>query len=116
MRISDLIPKSILILLGIAAFIYKSQYQGPYQELVISYGGNFSISFVLYLLFSIYASSSSINKFFVFVITLTIVELYEVTNGYGIIPHVYDARDLLANLVGVFLAAMADLLIKKLAT
>jgi hypothetical protein len=111
MRVNDKLLKVFLILLGISAFILKSQYQGPYQELVINYGSNFLISFVIYFLLSFFAAS---NKFIVVVISLALVELFEVTNGYGIIPHAYDAFVLLANFIGVFLAVCLDLLIKKL--
>ena len=116
MRINDMFLKVILVLLAISAFILKSQYQGPYQELVINYGSNILISFGVYLLLSLYAETRDINKFIVFVIALTLVELFDVTNGYGFMKNIYNVFDLLANFIGIFLAAFLDLSIKKLST
>jgi hypothetical protein len=116
MRINDMFLKVILIILAISAFILKSQYQGPYQELVVNYGSNILISFVIYLLLSLYAEINDINRFIVFIIALTIVELFEVTNGYGFIKNIYSSLDLLANFIGIMLAAFLDLSIKKLST
>jgi hypothetical protein len=41
------------------------------------------------------------------------VELFEITNGFGIMTNIYDTIDLFANLIGVILALTVDQLLTK---
>ena len=94
----------LLILLGILGLILKKYYNGPYLEFVNSYFDNVSVSFAVYFLIGIIASEQKLNKLISAVISLTIVELFELTNGFGVMTNIFDPIDLLANLVGVGLA------------
>jgi len=46
-------------------------------------------------------------------LTLLVVELFEITNGFGVMSNVYDPMDLLVNLLGVGLALGLDSLISR---
>ena len=102
------ISSLLLILLGILGLVLKKYYNGPYLEFVNSYLGNVSISFAVYFLIGIVASEQKLNKLTTAVASLTIVELFEVTNGFGVMTNVFDSFDLIANLVGVGLAFALD--------
>lgn len=41
-------------------------------------------------------------------LALAVVELFEITGGFGVMTNVYDPVDLAANVVGVALALAAD--------
>jgi hypothetical protein len=98
----------LLILLGVLGLVLKQHYNGPYLEFVNSYFGNVSVSFAVYFLIGIIASEQKLNKLISAVISLTIVELFELTNGFGIMTNIFDPIDLIANLVGVGLAFALD--------
>jgi hypothetical protein len=102
------INRILLILLGVLGLVLKKHYNGPYLEFVNSYLGNVSISFAVYFLIGIVASEQKLNKLTTAVASLTIVELFEVTNGFGVMTNVFDSFDLIANLVGVGLAFALD--------
>ena len=98
----------LLILLGVLGLVLKKHYNGPYLEFVNSYLGNVSVSFAVYFLIGIIAKNWKFNKLITAAISLTIVELFEVTNGFGIMANIFDPIDLIANLVGVGLAFASD--------
>jgi len=101
------------ILLGIALFILKQKYNGPNNEIVKSYLGNFSISFVVYFIIEIYDGFWKANKLLTAFITLVIVSSFELTNGFGVMKNVYDTLDLFANIIGVLLALALDIVAYK---
>ena len=94
----------LFVLLGVLVLLLKQSYSGPSQEIVKSYSGNLSISFAVYFLVGIIRINWKLNKLITAVISLTIVELFELTNGFGIMTNIFDPFDLIANLVGVGLA------------
>jgi len=51
------------------------------------------------------------NKLITAIISLTIVELFEITNGFGIMKNVFDIFDLFVNLIGVISALVLDKLL-----
>jgi hypothetical protein len=102
------ISSILLILLGVLGLVLKKHYNGPYLEFVNSYFGNVSVSFAVYFLIGIIASEQKLNKLITAIISLTIVELFELTNGFGIMTNIFDPIDLIANLVGVSLALALD--------
>ena len=102
------IKRILLILLGILGLVLKKHYIGPYLEFVDSYLGNVSVSFAVYFLVGIIAIKWKLNKLTTAVISLTIVELFELTNGFGIMTNIFDPFDLIANIVGVGLAFALD--------
>lgn len=113
MNTRNKIRKVIFILIGVVLLISKKYYDGPYQEFVNSYLGNVSVSFSVYFLISKNESMGKRNKIITALIALAIVELFEITNGFGIMSNVFDLYDLIANLIGVSIALGLDLFISK---
>lgn len=101
----------LFVLLGILVLLLKQSYNGPGQEIVNSYSGNLSISFAVYFLICFNSNHWKKNKFITFIISLIIVELFEITNGFGIMKNVFDIIDLIANLIGVIVALICDKLL-----
>ena len=99
----------LFILLGALILVLKHNYSGPYFEIIKSYSGNLSVSFAVYFIISFSSDYWKKNKFITAAIALLIVELFEITNGFGIMENVYDTIDLFANLIGVILALVLDL-------
>ena len=99
------------ILLGVFVLLLKQSYNGPGQEIVLSYAGNLSISFAVYFLICLISNHWKENKFITAIISLIIVELFEVFDGFGVMKNVFDIIDLFANLIGVILALVCDKLL-----
>lgn len=96
------------VLLGAAALVLKGHYSGPFMETVYNYGGNVSASFAVYFLVSIRTLGWRFGRVAAAGIALLIVELFEVTNGFGVMTNVYDRVDFVANGVGVGLGLSID--------
>jgi hypothetical protein len=103
----------LFILFGVLVLLLKQNYRGPGLEIVKSYSGNLSISFAVYFLICFSYDYWKQNKLITALISLTIVELFEITNGFGIMTNTYDAIDLFVNLIGVILALVLDQLLTK---
>lgn len=101
----------LFILLGISVLLLKQVYNGPGLEIVKSYSGNLSISFAVYFLICFSSNHWKQNKLITAIISLTIVELFEITNGFGIMKNVFDIFDLFVNLIGVISALVLDKLL-----
>jgi len=101
----------LFILLGISVLLLKQVYNGPGLEIVKSYSGNLSISFAVYFLICFSSDHWKQNKLITAIISLTIVELFEITNGFGIMKNVFDIFDLFVNLIGVISALVLDKLL-----
>lgn len=99
----------MFILLGAIILLLKHKYDGPYVEFVKSYLGNVSVSFAVYFLASFYAYKMKWNKISTVFVTLLTVELFEITNGFGIMKNTFDSYDFIANVLGVFTALVLDL-------
>jgi hypothetical protein len=108
MKTTYLIRNISFILLGVVGLILKGRYTGPYYELVHSYAGNVTASFAVYFNVSIGAREFRFNRLIVAVIALLVVELFEATNGFGVMSNTYDPFDFLANAVGVAAAIGVD--------
>jgi hypothetical protein len=65
-------------------------------------------SFAVFFLVS-FAASPRLNRIWIGVVALAIVEAFELTNGFGVMTNVYDPFDYLANILGITLAFFADL-------
>jgi len=121
----------LLVLFGVAGLVLKRHYSGPHQSLVHSYGGNVAASFAVYFVVSnLYlpprlialgangtgdrdqspVSGSSYRRLLTAAAALLVVELFEITNGFGVMTNVYDRVDLVANAGGVALALVVDAL------
>ncbi len=101
----------LFIILGALVLVLKQNYNGPFIEIVKSYSGNLSVSFAIYFLISLNSHHWKRNKLITAIISLIIVELFEITNGFGIMVNVYDTIDLFANLIGIILALVLDQLL-----
>ncbi len=101
----------LLILLGVLVLVLKHNYSGPCYEIVKSYAGNLSVSFAVYFIISINSHHWKRNKLITAAIALIIVELFEITNGFGIMKNVFDMLDLFVNLIGIVLALVVDRLL-----
>jgi hypothetical protein len=99
------------VLLGVAALVLKRHYSGPSGEIIYSYGGNASASFAVYFVVRILTSDWSYGRLVTAGIALLVVELFEATNGFGVMTNVYDPVDFVANAVGVGLALVLDSLV-----
>jgi len=103
----------LFILLGVLVLLLKQSYNGSDQEIVKSYSGNLSISFAVYFIICFSSDHWKQNKLITAIISLTIVELFEITNGFGIMTNTYDAIDLFVNIIGVILALAVDQLLTR---
>ena len=103
----------LFILLGVLVLLLKQSYNGSGQEIVNSYSGNLSISFAVYFLISFSSDHWKKNRFITAIVSLMIVEFFEITNGFGLMANTYDAIDLFANLIGVILALAVDQLLTR---
>lgn len=101
------------ILIGVALLILKQKYNGPSLEIVQSYLGNYSISFAVYFIVQFNDYIWKTNKIITAFIALIVVNLFELTNGFGVMTNVYDTIDLIINCAGVLLALMIDAFTEK---
>ena len=100
------------VLLGVAALVLKRHYSGPYVEIIHSYSGNVSASFAVYFVVRLLTSGWRYGRLVTAGIALLVVELFEATNGFGVMTNVYDPVDFVANAVGVGLALVLDTLVR----
>jgi hypothetical protein len=106
----------IFVLLGVAALVLKKQYAGPFAELVYSYGGNVAASFAVYFIVGVLPFPARSRKLLTTFMALLVVELFEVTDGFGVMSNVYDRADLAANVLGVGLALAIDSVASRIST
>ena len=102
----------IFITLGVLVLLFKEAYTGPFSELVYNHGSNFSVSFAVYFIALLGFSSLPRTRLLAVIGALLAVELFEFTNGFGLLTNVYDPWDYLANALGIGLALVLDLLLK----
>jgi len=110
---NEKIRNVIFILLGVLLLLIKPHYNGPFTDIVKSYLGNFSISFAVYFIVQFSDDYWKANKIVTAFIAIIAVNLFELTNGFGVMTNVYDGYDMLVNFVGVLLALMLDGFTKK---
>ena len=97
-------------LLGAVGLVLNGHYSGLHQDVVRSYGGNITASFAVYFIVSNLPFHSRYGRLMTAAAALLVVELFEVTNGFGVMTNVYDPADFAANAVGVALALAVDAL------
>ena len=102
-RLRDL----LMVLAGVACLLLKRWFAQSLGDLAFSYVGNLSASFAVYFLVSI-AAALRLTRVMIAGIALLVVELFELTDGFGIMTNVYDPFDYLANALGVGLAYCVD--------
>jgi hypothetical protein len=98
----------LFVLLGVSGLVLKGHYAGPYQDMVLSYGGNIAASFATYFVVTFLPLSPRFTRLWTAALALAVVELFELSNGFGVMTNVYDPADLAANAVGVVLALALD--------
>ncbi|MBN1356177.1 hypothetical protein JXA40_07910 [bacterium] len=103
----------LFILTGIAALVLKRHYSGPFAATVHSFGGNVSASFAVYFVIRIVTSGWRCGRSATTGIAFLVVELFEATDGFGVMTNVYDPADFAANAVGVGLALTLDTLTRS---
>ena len=106
---SYIVRNTIFALIGAILLVLKSQYTGPYSEVVLSYSGNICASFAVYFIVRLSNRRIRINRFLNAVMALLIVQIFEITNGFGVMLNVYDPLDLIANTIGIAAAILVDI-------
>ncbi len=98
----------VMALLGAGALVLVPTYDGPFSTVVAAYGGNVAVSFALY--FAALGASASYRRPRLLAATLVLiaVELFEATDGFGVMANTFDAMDYAANAVGICLAVVVD--------
>src|SRR5512143_2639993 len=102
-RLRDL----LMILVGVACLLLKRWFAISLGDIAFSYVGNLSASFAVYFLVT-FAASPKLTRVMIAGTALLVVELFELTDGFGIITNVYDPIDYLANAIGVGVAYGVD--------
>ena len=105
----EIIRNVVFALLGAMGLVFKQAYHGPVSDIVHAYGGNFVVSFSLYFAAVSAATRFRLGRSAAAAATLLAVEVFEVTNGLGVMTNVYDTVDLAANAAGVAVAVALDL-------
>lgn len=105
---ADTIRYVSFILLGAAVLVFKSRYHGPLSEMVHSYAGNFFISISVYFLARIGMNLAGQGMFSAAMAALLAVELFELTNGFGVMANTFDPMDLFVNPAGIAAAMAVD--------
>ena len=111
----------IFVLFSVAVLLLVFRYEGPYYEIVHSYGGNLTASFAVYFIFrssgilNIKISPTNLrlglNRVISAIVALLVVELFEATDGFfGLMSNTYDPVDFGVNAFGVSLAVAIDIL------
>jgi len=103
----------LFILLGAMVLVLKHNYNGPFTEIIKSYAGNISISFAVYFIIGFSSHNWKKIKLITATMALLIVELFEITNGFGIMENVFDTIDLVANFIGIFSALFLDHILSR---
>ncbi len=103
----------IFIFLGVLVLLFKRYYAGPCAELFYRQGSNFAVSFAVYFIAQLGFYSLPYPRLVSAAGALLAVELFELTNGFGVMLDFYDPWDYFANALGVGLALGIDLLINR---
>ena len=83
-------------------------YDGPFAELLGAYGGNVAVSFALYFACLNASARYQRPRLLAASASLLAVELFEATDGLGVMANTFDSIDFAANAAGVGLAVVVD--------
>jgi hypothetical protein len=100
---------TFFVLIGVAGLLLKSWFSDSLSDFAFSYVGNLSVSFAVYFIVRL-ATLDKLSPAFCAIVALSIVELFEATNGFGVLTNVYDRFDFVANALGVALGVAVDLI------
>lgn len=109
MNRSYIIRNTIFVLLGAAGLVLKSWFSGCLPDFVLNYAGNLCVSFAVYFIVKLSSAKIRFNRVVIAITALLIVELFEATNGFGVMANTYDRLDFLANALGITLAIVVDI-------
>lgn len=109
MNRSYIIRNTIFILLGTAGLVLKSWFSGCLPDFVLNYAGNLCVSFAVYFIVKLSSAKMRFNRVIISITALLIVELFEATNGFGVMANTYDRLDFIANALGIALAIVVDI-------
>ena len=96
-----------MVLIGVSCLLLKHWLYAWLPEIVYSYLGNISVSFSVFFL-TLIAANQRLNRIISVLVTLVIVEFFELTDGFSVLSNVSDSWDYLANAFGIFLALGVD--------
>ncbi len=97
-----------MAVLGAAVLVLVPVYDGPLAQTLWAYGGNVAVSFALYFAALNATSRQRRPRLLAASITLLAVELFEATDGFGVMANTFDPVDFVANAAGVGLAVLVD--------
>ena len=103
----------IFVFLGVLVLLFKRYYAGPCADLFYRHGSNLAVSFAVYFIAQLGFYSLPHPRLVSAAGALLAVELFELTNGFGVMLDFYDPWDYFANALGVGLALGIDLLINS---
>jgi EamA domain-containing membrane protein RarD len=106
---SYIIRNTIFVLLGTAGLVLKSWLSGCLPDFVLNYAGNVCVSFAVYFIVKLSSAKMRFNRVIIAITALLIVELFEATNGFGVMANTYDRLDFIANALGIALAIVVDI-------
>ena len=109
MNRSYIIRNTIFVLLGTAGLVLKSWFSGCLPDFVLNYAGNLCVSFAVYFIVRLASAKMRFNRVIIAITALLIVELFEATNGFGVMANTYDRLDFIANALGIALAIVVDI-------
>lgn len=98
----------LLTLLGVAGLLAVRWYSGPLAGFVHGYAGNVTASFSVYFLATMASARTGRRHVLAGAAALLVVEAFELLDGFGVLTNTYDPWDLLANALGVGVAAGVD--------
>jgi hypothetical protein len=90
----------VMVPIGTIALLNKSWFSDSIGDLAYAYLGNLAASFAIYFVVAI-AVHPRLHRIWTAVVTLVIVEVFELTNGFGVMTDVFDPFDYLANGIGI---------------
>lgn len=98
-----------LVMVGVAVLVLGPAYDGPFDEAFQAHAGNVAVSFALYFVALNATLPVRWPRLLAACLTLLAVELFEATDGFGVMANTYDPVDFVANAIGVGLAVLVDL-------
>ena len=104
----------LMALLGGAVLVLVPAYDGPLAEALGAYGGNVAVSFALYFAALDASARYGRPRLLAASATLLAVELFEATDGFGVMANTFDPLDFAANAAGVGLAIVVDVVTSPL--
>ena len=104
----------VMVLIGVVGLVTKRNMGGWFGDLAWSYWGNITASFSVFFVVGLVPHFRKPGRLGTAAIALVVVELFELTDGFGVMSNVYDTLDLVANAAGIGIALAADVLLTRI--